>query len=297
MYKDAILVARPATEPADILWKNLRGSRGLFLMRRLALFILGLVLIVFVSSPAVVFANVKKADKTHFWEFDWIEDIPAGYMLHHHAAPTVILLINILLLYIIDYICIFETYETHSLYQEAVYSKSVIYLILNMLVIPALTLNGSASDDITTQRKQLTEYSGSLWSFMSVRGWNLSRILSEFYMGENGMFFVSLILQTAVYTSTFYLLQLGDLFLSYCSPWLANMRRKVYQDYEPWLRQEQNNFYYGYFYAQTLTVLAICIFFSATIPLVTLATALFCLLRHLVDCLNLLNINRKEIDS
>lgn len=206
IYKDAILVARPATEPADILWKNMRGSRGLFLLRRLALFITGLVLIIFVSSPAVVFANVKNADRTHFWDFEWLEDMPAGYMLHHHAAPTVILLINILLLIIIDYICIFESYETHSLYQEAVYSKSVIYLILNMLVIPALTLNGSYSDDISAQRKQLTEYSDSLWQFMSVRGWNVSRVLSEFYMGENGMFFVSLILQTAVYTSTFYLL-------------------------------------------------------------------------------------------
>ena len=46
-----------------------------------------------------------------------------------------------------------------------------------------------------------------------------------------------------------------------------------------------------------LTVLAICIFFSSTIPLVTIATAFFCMLRHLVDCFNLLNVNRKEIDS
>ena len=44
-------------------------------------------------------------------------------------------------------------------------------------------------------------------------------------------------------------------------------------------------------------MLAICIFFSATIPLVSIATAFFCLLRHLVDCFNLLNVNRKEIDS
>ncbi len=57
-------------------------------------------------------------------------------------------------------------------------------------------------------------------------------------MGENGMFFVSLIIQTAVYSSAYYLMQMGDLFFSYFSPWLVNMRRKVYQDYEPWLRHE-----------------------------------------------------------
>ena len=143
----------------------------------------------------------------------------------------------------------------------------------------------------------MNESEDSLFSFLQARGFNLSQLLSEFYMGENGMFFVSLILQTGIFTSTYYLLQLSDLTFSYFSPWLANMRRKVYQDFEPWLRHQQNNFYYGYFYAQTLTVLAICIFFSATIPLVTLATAFFCLIRHVVDCLNLLNVNRKEIDS
>ena len=135
--------------------------------------------------------------------------------------------------------CLYEAYETHSLYQEAVYTKSFIYLILNMLIIPALTLsNGSATDDISQTQKTLSESHDSLWSFMQMRGFNVSQLLSEIYMGENGMFFVSLILQTAVYSSAYYLMQMGDLIFSYFSPWLANMRRKVYQDYEPWLRHE-----------------------------------------------------------
>lgn len=146
LYKDAILLARPATEPSDILWKNMRGNRGLFLLRRMALFILGLLIIIFISSPTVLFANIKAVDKTHFWDFDWVQDLPAGNLMKNHAAPSIIILINLLLLVIIDWACILESYETHSLYQEAVYTKSVIYLILNMLVIPALTLNGSQDD-------------------------------------------------------------------------------------------------------------------------------------------------------
>ena len=228
LYKNAILIARPATEPGDILWKNMRGNRGLFLIRRLALFILGILIIIFVSSPTVLFANIKAVDKTHFWDFDWVQDLPAGSLLHNHAAPTIIIGINLLLLLIIDWACILESYETHSLYQEAVYTKSAIYLVLNMLIIPALTLNGSQSDDIRSTTKTLTEHGDSIWSFFSTRGFNLGQLLTEFYMGENGMFFVSLILQTTVYTSCFYLLQSGDLFSSYFSPWFANMRRKVY---------------------------------------------------------------------
>ena len=78
LYKDAILVARPANEPSDILWKNMRGSRGLFLVRRMALFILGILIIVFVSSPTVIFANLKATDRTHLLDFDWVENLPAG---------------------------------------------------------------------------------------------------------------------------------------------------------------------------------------------------------------------------
>lgn len=85
-----------------------------------------------------------------------------------------IICINLLLLLIIDWACVLEAYETHSLYQEAVYTKSVIYLILNMLVIPALTLNGSQHDDIRSQNKALTEHGDSLWSFFSNHGFNLS---------------------------------------------------------------------------------------------------------------------------
>jgi len=181
-----------------------------------------------VSSPTVVLANIKGAsgDST-FWDFDFLEDLPGGEFLKNHAAPTIILLINLLLLLIIDWMCMLEIHETHSLYQEAVYTKSVIYLILNMLVIPALTLS-HAGDDVQSQSKTLSEQGDSLWTFMAVRGFNVSQLLSEFYMGDNGMFFVSLILQTAVFTSTYYLLQTSDLMFSYFSPWLASMRRKVY---------------------------------------------------------------------
>ena len=144
----------------------MQGSRGLFLARRLFLFVLGILIIIFVSSPTVVFAQVKTVDKTHFWEFDWVDNLPFGSFFKAHAAPTCILGINLVLLIIIDWTCVIEYYETHSLYQHAVYTKSVIYLILNMLVIPALTLNGSAESDMQSQNKALTESSDSLWSFI-----------------------------------------------------------------------------------------------------------------------------------
>lgn len=63
------------------------------------------------------------------------------------------------------------------------------------------------------------------------------------------------------------------------------------------MRKIENTFMFGYFYAQMMTVFAICIFFSSTIPVISLASALFAFLKHMVDCLNLLTVYRKEIDS
>ena len=172
-----------------------------------------------------------------------------------------------------------------------------------MLVIPALTLSNMASEEIDEKEKYnptsgyAVNESGSLFTFIYTRQFNIARLLGEIYAGENGIFFVSLILQTAIYSSCYYLCQCSDLFFSYMSPWLTSMKRKVYVDQEPWLRKEGNNFLYGYFYAQTITIFSIFVFFSATIPLVNLATVIYIYIKHFIDCLNILNVNRMEIDS
>ena len=46
-----------------------------------------------------------------------------------------------------------------------------------------------------------------------------------------------------------------------------------------------------------LAVFSICIFFSATVPLITLACAFYAFIRHIVDALNMITVYRKEIDS
>ena len=56
-YKDSILVMQKVTEPSDIIWKNMRGVRGLFIGRRILLLIMGLLIVFFISSPAVIFGK------------------------------------------------------------------------------------------------------------------------------------------------------------------------------------------------------------------------------------------------
>jgi hypothetical protein len=66
-----------------------------------------------------------------------------GNFIKSNFPPLLILGINQIILFLIDLSSIVECHETHSLYQLSVYAKSVIYLNLNMLIIPGLTLTTS----------------------------------------------------------------------------------------------------------------------------------------------------------
>ena len=73
---------------------------------------------------------------------------------------------------------VYENHSANSDYQKSVYLKSVIYLCLNMLVIPAITLATSQSIiDI-------------LWQ----RNLDINKILGNFYIANSGVFFVSILI-------------------------------------------------------------------------------------------------------
>lgn len=116
MYEHAVLIMQKATEPTDILWKNITGTRGLFVIRRFGLFLLGLFLLFFVTTPTVFFVNLKSLDQTHFLDFEWSKDLPMGNLIKDYITPMGVLAVNVLLLVLIDAICLAEHHETHSLY-------------------------------------------------------------------------------------------------------------------------------------------------------------------------------------
>jgi hypothetical protein len=106
----------------------MKGKQGLFIFRRLTLFMLGLVVIVFGTSPKIIVENLNNVT---------FQD---SSFMSHYIQPLIVILINQLLLMMIDWASHLECYETHSLYQRAVFMKSVVYLGLNMMVVPALSL-------------------------------------------------------------------------------------------------------------------------------------------------------------
>lgn len=91
-----------------------------------------------------------------------------------------------------------------------------------MLVIPALTLtNTEPFINIIFNKK-----------------FDITQILGNFYIANSGIFFVSILLQQACLSSSFYLLNMPDIIFSYFSPWLALEKRKIFNDSAPWRRKE-----------------------------------------------------------
>jgi hypothetical protein len=165
-----------ASDPIDIMWKNVGGSsRGVFLFRRILLHAMTLFVILFISTPTAMLSTLKSIDVFGIFSFNWIDSIP---FLKENLPPLVILGINQIILLLIDLSSIAERHETHSLYQLSVYTKSVIYLNLNMLVIPGLTLTTSTP----------------LINIFFMKNFRLAEILGDFYIANSGIFFLSILI-------------------------------------------------------------------------------------------------------
>ena len=57
-----VLLMNKAAEPLDILWKNLGFNDSPFMFMRFFLFVIGLVLIIWLSSPVVVLNSLSQTD-------------------------------------------------------------------------------------------------------------------------------------------------------------------------------------------------------------------------------------------
>jgi len=184
-----------------------------------------------------------------------------------------------MLILLIDHTAVLEKRSAHSTFQSSLFNKAVIYLHLNMVFFPFLSLQGQPIFKILENQEVKTDY------------------VREFSMINSSSFFVNLVIQYAIATGLFYLLRGGELTLTYLSPWLVDYRRKYMNDSQPWRRRPDVVFQYGYFYSQMLTILTISMLYSSTAPLVTFVGACFFLGRNMVDSYLLLTIHRKEIES
>lgn len=57
--KDLTLMISEAGDPVDIIWKNMGGTRGVYFFRKFFFNIIGLSIVLFLSTPAAIYSTLK----------------------------------------------------------------------------------------------------------------------------------------------------------------------------------------------------------------------------------------------
>lgn len=128
-----------------------------------------------------IIATLKRLDILKLHELELTDYVPFGEVLSTYLPPLLILAVNQIILLLIDAVAVLEKHQSHSNFQASIFVKAVIYLNLNMLIIPAISFGNS----------------DSLFKLIISKNYNPKEILSGIYYSDSGFFFVALIIQQA----------------------------------------------------------------------------------------------------
>lgn len=275
------IVVTRGFHPYDFIWQNVGGTRGFYFFRRLGLLMLSILILLFLSTPAALLAALRSA--VGGVDASWVNDLPdpLGNILQAYLPSMLIVMLNQLLLFLIDISAYMERHYSHTEVQNSILHKAVIYLTLNMLIIPGFTIAATKS----------------FINILSDKEFLLADILGELHVGDFGAFLVNVLLQKATFSSIFYLLRGTEIGMNIFSVWLAYHVREDLNSHDKWRRHESQVFQYGYFYALNLACFGIVMTFCSTVPLVIPAGFWFFVLKHHVDAHNLLVVHGREIES
>ena len=113
----SILIMNKASEPLDILWKNMGLIETQFFFTRFLIFIFCMVIIIFLSTPAVLYSSLQKVDPTNILSMEWANDMGTfEFYIKKLLPPILIIGINLLVLMLLDWASQYECYDSHSAY-------------------------------------------------------------------------------------------------------------------------------------------------------------------------------------
>ena len=165
----------------------------MYFWRRFFLLIICFFVVIFLSTASAILAALKHVDVLNLSETgqDWVQYIPwVGDSIVQYLGPLLVLFVNLIVLVMIDIVALFERHHSHSNYQASIFIKAVIYLSINMIVVPAISIRSAESVIL----------------LLADNGYNPKKILSDLYFSDSGFFFVSLLIQQACLSSSFYVL-------------------------------------------------------------------------------------------
>ena len=64
--KDLTLVLTEAGDPVDIIWRNMGGARGIYFFRKFIFNLIGILIVLFLSTPTAIYSSLKMMEMFHF---------------------------------------------------------------------------------------------------------------------------------------------------------------------------------------------------------------------------------------
>ena len=280
--ENEVILAYPLPNPADISWRNLNRDSPISGLKRFGWSLLAVSFIIFFTTPAsliTIFGLTELFNAINHLDSPELGDF--SNLFEKNLSPLLIILINQLLLYIICRLAFMKRHISISKTQLNIFNGCFVYMIFNSFIIPALSM--------TTVE--------SIFSFLSKESSKVENLLETFYLNNTGSLFIILLMQSATFSFKLYLLKLPYLVENYCNRRKVTMLQKARLKQEIWLKDEIDNFQYGYFYANNAIFLLIVLVFSTTVPAISISGVFYFFFRLIGDGFKLISEHRQEMDS
>lgn len=271
-----------APDPYDINWLNITSTSESFVVcRRLMTNLLIVAILLFLTTPLAFMQALMDE-----FSLSWINDIPHPFnqIVLQLLPSSFIVLVNQLILLVIDYSSELEYRSSFSGYQISNLNKALFYMLLNILVLPLITIGTSESLFVMLMQEFQLEW---------------TEIVTRFYSNNNNLwyFFLMVLLEQGVLSFICYVLRIKELFFSLGDVTFAYFKRSFLNEKAVWRREVDDIFQYGYFSAQMIVCLAIAFVFGYQYPIMLIAGILYFLFRHIGDAYNILVVNQNEMNS
>ena len=133
----------------DFIFHNMAKVHQNQKLKKIAIYVTLVIILLFFSTPNAILQSVIALMKSNkFKSLGWDFGTKNWSKFWINLTPLLTLGINLLLLILIDYSAYWQKFTTHSACQKFIFQHSFIYMLINMLIIPGLSL--STSDSIYT---------------------------------------------------------------------------------------------------------------------------------------------------
>ncbi|CEM24413.1 unnamed protein product [Vitrella brassicaformis CCMP3155] len=266
----------PAPPPQDIIWENIHLSDGHRLTCKLVLNFLLFVFSVFIVSPVLVLnaLNPLLQDlKSALQESNFFRLFLTAYL-----PPLILYVVNSLLLPTLVYgVAVSSGHWRKSACQASVLHGNIIFLILNSLILPLMSVQS-----ISAVLEQIYQ--------TQIQQWNIT--FGTLVLSSSGSFAIRYLINTCFLTTAAQLLQLPQVSYRTARKAVAVSESEIKSTEEKWA------FDFGYWYAFSLSVLTIVLCFSVAVPFLVPLGALYFAMKYLVDKYNFTyNVYKVELES